>query len=68
MTQNDRDEHWQASMQNNVKINSDATIFENTNGCSHAFVVRDHESSLVKARSKCLKELINPDLTEVLRH
>ena len=60
MTQNDGDEHWHSPMINSVKINFDAAIFEDSNCYSHAFVVRDHEGALIEARSKCLRDQVNP--------
>ena len=44
----DDGEHCHTPLFNEIKINTDATIFENTNCYSHAFVVRDHERKLSK--------------------
>lgn len=61
MIQNDGDEHWHSSRINSVKINSDASIFEDLNCYSHASVVGDHEGKLIGARSKYLRGQINPE-------
>lgn len=50
----------------NIKINSDASIFEESNSYIHAFVVRDHKGELIEARSRCLRGQVNPHLAEVI--
>lgn len=63
-TQEDSAEHWCLPPVNSVKVNSDATIFEETNCFSHAFFVHDHEARLVEARSKYKRESPSPELAE----
>ncbi|KAL8155720.1 hypothetical protein AgCh_000936 [Apium graveolens] len=53
MTQDDGLEQWQLPKENRVKVNSDAALFEDPNRYSYAFVVRDHQGTLVEARSWC---------------
>ncbi|XP_074356451.1 uncharacterized protein LOC141696148 [Apium graveolens] len=53
MTQEDGLEQWQLPKENRVKVNSDAALFEDPNRYSYAFVVRDHQGTLVEARSWC---------------
>lgn len=54
MSHKDGDEHWCLPQPNSVKVDSDTSIFEESNYCNHAFAVRNHEGRLVEARSKCL--------------
>lgn len=66
MTQNDGDEHWRKPAINNIKINTDAATFEESNCFSFAFIVRDHEGQLIVPKSSCKMGSIKPDLAESL--
>lgn len=42
LTQSDRDVHWRQPQKGTVKVNTDATIFEESGFYSYAMVARDH--------------------------
>lgn len=48
MTHDDGTEHWIPPTFNKVKINTDAAIFLESSYYSHAFVIRNHSSDLIK--------------------
>lgn len=48
MTHDDGTEHWLPPTFNKVKINTDAAIFLESSYYSHAFVIRNHSSDLIK--------------------
>ncbi|KAL8110299.1 hypothetical protein AgCh_026140 [Apium graveolens] len=66
ITQEDGDEHWNPPPFDSIKINTDATIFQDSDMYSHAFVVQDHNGRLVEAGSKCSRGNLSPDLAEAL--
>ncbi|XP_074378344.1 uncharacterized protein LOC141719879 [Apium graveolens] len=66
MTQEDGDGHWNPPSFNSVKINTDATIFKESDLYIHVFVVRDHNGRLIEAESKCRRGTMSPDLAEAL--
>ena len=66
MTQEDGDERWVAPKDNKVKVNTDAALFSSTNCYSFAFVVRNHEGSLVEAQSRCCPGNTTPEIAEAL--
>ncbi|XP_074378059.1 uncharacterized protein LOC141719580 [Apium graveolens] len=63
-TQGDGAERWHKPQINNIKINTDAAIFEESHRFSYAIVVRDHTGSLIEASSKCRDGRVNPYLAE----
>lgn len=65
MSQEDGAEQWCLPLSNSFKVNSDTTIFKESNCYSFAFVVRDHEGRLVEARSTCLRGSPSLDLAKV---
>ncbi|XP_074342410.1 uncharacterized protein LOC141679955 [Apium graveolens] len=66
MTPEDGNEHWSKPHVNSIKINTDATIFEETHSYSFAWIAHNHEGSLVEARSECLRGSPSPELAEVM--
>lgn len=60
-------EKWQAPGLNIVKVNTDATLFDNPNRYNHALVVGDHNSNLVEAMSKSYQGSVSPNLADVMR-
>ena len=57
---------WHKPEHNSVKINTDATLFEEPNRYSYAFVIRDHCGSLVEAGSKCRYRRVSPEFAEAV--
>lgn len=62
--QSDGDTHWQQPQAGTVKINTDAALFEDSQTYSHAMVARNHEGTLLEAKSSCKTGSIHPELAE----
>lgn len=66
MTQEDGKEHWEHPQEGKVKINIDATLFENLNTYCLSMVARHHAGELITAISSCRQGNISPELAEAL--
>ncbi|XP_074322870.1 uncharacterized protein LOC141659842 [Apium graveolens] len=66
MTQEDGVKQWRAPTIGRVKVDFDATIFENPSKYNHTFVIRDHEGKLIKARSRCCQGSVTPVLAKAM--
>ncbi|XP_074352890.1 uncharacterized protein LOC141692045 [Apium graveolens] len=62
--QTDGDTHWQQSQIGIVKINTDVTLLEESHSYNHAMVARNHEGTLLEAKSSCKHGRIHPELVE----
>lgn len=61
---NDGTERWTPPIENQTKVNTDATIFKSSNLYSFAFAARDHKGDLVEARSSCRVGCTTPEYAE----
>ncbi|XP_074351531.1 uncharacterized protein LOC141690649 [Apium graveolens] len=66
MTHNDGKEHWEYPRNGDLKVNTDAAIFTNSNRYSFSMVARDHLGELVEAKSSCKQGTIDPVLAEAI--
>ncbi|XP_074356015.1 uncharacterized protein LOC141695687 [Apium graveolens] len=66
MSSNDGNEQRHLPLDNSVKINVDAAIFEDPRHYNYAFLTRDHNGSLVEAISKCSPGRVTPEFAEAL--
>ncbi|KAL8112588.1 hypothetical protein AgCh_020058 [Apium graveolens] len=66
LTQPDGGVHWRQPHQGAVKVNTYATIFEESNYYSYAMVARDHTGTLLEAQASCKQGILNPDLAEAI--
>lgn len=53
MTQADGKEHWEHPTKGMVNINTDATLFIDSNRYSYSMLARDNTGELLKAISSC---------------
>ena len=54
-------EQWHSPQTNSVKVNVDATLFEEPNRYSFALIIRDDASNLIEAKSKCVQGKVTPE-------
>lgn len=66
MTHDGGYKRWKLQINNGVKININAAIFDSTNCYSYAFVVRNHTGILVETYLRCLPGSISPNVAEAL--
>ncbi|KAL8121459.1 hypothetical protein AgCh_018258 [Apium graveolens] len=66
MTQDDGSEQWCTPTVDRIKVNSDAAIFENRNMYIYAFVARNHNGTLIEAKSSCAPGSISHVLAEAI--
>lgn len=66
MSPEDGNEHWTLPSYNSVKINSDATIFEESDTYGIAFIVRDSAGQLVEAKTKSWRGKVSAEMAEVM--
>ncbi|XP_074366433.1 uncharacterized protein LOC141707268 [Apium graveolens] len=66
ISSDDGNEQWHLPPDNSVKINVDATIFEDPRRYSYNFLTRDHSGFLVEAISKCSPGRVTPEFVEAL--
>uniref|UniRef100_A0A803QJ80 Reverse transcriptase domain-containing protein n=1 Tax=Cannabis sativa TaxID=3483 RepID=A0A803QJ80_CANSA len=59
-------EHWTKPMQNRIKINTDAAIFDSTSEFGFSFVARDSAGALVEAHVCCVNGLVRAELAEAI--
>ncbi|KAL8106117.1 uncharacterized protein LOC141680879 [Apium graveolens] len=66
LTNADGSEHWTLPMENTVKVNSDAAIFEASNCYSYSLVARNSKGELIHAKSRCRLGQAAPDSAEAM--
>lgn len=64
LTQDDGHEHWRLPIDNRIKVNVDAAIFDTSNSYSFNVVARNHQGELIKAWSRCKEGKITPEVAE----
>lgn len=62
----DGNEHWTLPKINNIKVNTDAAIFQDDNCYSYAFAARNHKGEFIHAQSRCKPGHIAPESAEAL--
>lgn len=66
MTQADGKERWECPVEGGLKVNTDATIFSDSNRYSYSLVACDQRGELLKARSSCKQGNVDPVLAEAM--
>ncbi|XP_074326725.1 uncharacterized protein LOC141664671 [Apium graveolens] len=66
ITQEDGDVHWKSPQLGIVKVNTDATLFDESNHYNYVMVARYHEGAMMESISSCRSGSLNPEITEAI--
>ncbi|XP_074377050.1 uncharacterized protein LOC141718568 [Apium graveolens] len=66
MNQSDGVVQWKQPIEDKVKVNTDAALFEDSGQYSFAMVARDHKGDMLEARTCCKQGTVTPEMAEAI--
>lgn len=66
MSQEDGHEHCKLPPRNKIKMNTYATLFEESSQYSYVYVIRDHNGDILEAESKYFQGSTSPEMAEAM--